>query len=116
MCILAKKGDPVAIGNLERFAADYERPTAPASCPRSQPPTGKRVAVVGSGPSSLTVAGDLIVKGHAVTVLEAFHKPGGVLVYGIPEFRCPRRSSPRKSIFWNARAPRSSAMPWWVAR
>jgi glutamate synthase (NADPH) small chain len=89
-CILAKKGDPVAIGNLERFAADYERAYGTGALPPRSAPTGKKVAVVGSGPSSLTVAGDLIVKGHAVTVLEAFHKPGGVLVYGIPEFRLPK--------------------------
>jgi len=90
VCILAKKGDPVAIGNLERFAADYERAHGTGALPPKSEPTGKKVAVVGSGPSSLTVAGDLIVKGHAVTVLEAFHKPGGVLIYGIPEFRLPK--------------------------
>jgi glutamate synthase (NADPH/NADH) small chain len=90
LCILAKKGESVAIGNLERFAADYERAQNSGILPPKQPETGKRVAVVGSGPSSLTVAGDLIVKGHAVTVFEAFHKPGGVLVYGIPEFRLPK--------------------------
>jgi glutamate synthase (NADPH/NADH) small chain len=89
-CILGKKGDPVAIGNLERFCADYERAHGKGELPPKQPPTGKRVAVVGSGPSGLTVAGDLIVKGHDVTILEAFHKPGGVLVYGIPEFRLPK--------------------------
>jgi len=90
LCVLGKKGNPVAIGNLERFAADYERHHGTGVLPPTQPPTGKRVAVVGSGPSSLTVAGDLIVKGHEVTVMEAFHKPGGVLVYGIPEFRLPK--------------------------
>ena len=89
-CILGKKGEPVAIGNLERFAADYERLHGSGELPPVAAPTGKRVAVVGSGPSGLTVAGDLIAKGHAVTVLEAFHKPGGVLVYGIPEFRLPK--------------------------
>jgi glutamate synthase (NADPH/NADH) small chain len=89
-CILGKKGDPVAIGNLERFCADYEREHGTGALPPTADPTGKKVAVVGSGPSSLTVAGDLIVKGHAVTVMEAFHKPGGVLVYGIPEFRLPK--------------------------
>ena len=89
-CILAKKGDPVAIGNLERFAADHERAHGTGVLPPKSEPTGKRVAVVGSGPSGLTVAGDLIVKGHEVTVMEAFHKPGGVLVYGIPEFRLPK--------------------------
>jgi len=89
-CILAKKGDPVAIGNLERFAADYEREHGTGELPPKASPTGKKVAVVGSGPSGLTVAGDLVLKGHDVTILEAFHKPGGVLVYGIPEFRLPK--------------------------
>lgn len=89
-CVLGKKGDPVAIGNLERFCADYERDHGTGALPSKAAPTGKKVAVVGSGPSSLTVAGDLIVKGHDVTVMEAFHKPGGVLVYGIPEFRLPK--------------------------
>jgi glutamate synthase (NADPH/NADH) small chain len=89
-CILGKKGDPVAIGNLERFAADYERENGKGDLPPKAEPTGKKVAVVGSGPSGLTVAGDLILRGHDVTVFEAFHKPGGVLVYGIPEFRLPK--------------------------
>ncbi|MFZ0134507.1 MAG: NADPH-dependent glutamate synthase [Desulfobacterales bacterium] len=89
-CIVGKKDKPVAIGNLERFAADYEREHGTGALPPKAEPTGKRVAVVGSGPSGLTVAGDLIVKGHEVTVFEAFHKPGGVLVYGIPEFRLPK--------------------------
>ncbi|MEJ2096391.1 MAG: NADPH-dependent glutamate synthase [Deltaproteobacteria bacterium] len=89
-CILGKKGDPVAIGNLERFVADYERKNRKADLPAKAEPTGKRVAVVGSGPSGLTVAGDLILNGHEVTVFEAFHRPGGVLVYGIPEFRLPK--------------------------
>ena len=89
-CIVGKKGDPVAIGNLERFAADYEREYGTGELPPVAEPTGKKVAVVGSGPSGLTVAGDLIVKGHDVTIFEAFHKAGGVLVYGIPEFRLPK--------------------------
>ncbi|MBM9604944.1 NADPH-dependent glutamate synthase [Desulfopila inferna] len=89
-CIVGKKGEPVAIGNLERFAADYERQHGTGEMPPVAPPTGKKVAVVGSGPSGLTVAGDLILKGHEVTIFEAFHKPGGVLVYGIPEFRLPK--------------------------
>lgn len=89
-CILGKKGEPVAIGNLERFCADYERTNGTGELPPKAPPTGKKVAVVGSGPSGLTVAGDLIVKGHDVTIFEAFHKAGGVLVYGIPEFRLPK--------------------------
>lgn len=90
LCILGRKGEPVAIGNLERFAADYERAYGTGALPPRAGASGKKVAVVGAGPSGLTVAGDLIVKGHDVTVLEAFHKPGGVLVYGIPEFRLPK--------------------------
>jgi len=90
LCIVGKKGEPVAIGNLERFAADWERANGTGALPPKADPTGKKVAVVGSGPAGLTVAGDLIVKGHQVTVFEAFHKPGGVLVYGIPEFRLPK--------------------------
>jgi glutamate synthase (NADPH) small chain len=89
-CIVGKKDAPVAIGNLERFCADYEREHGTGELPPKQSSTGKKVAVVGSGPSGLTVAGDLIAKGHDVTILEAFHKPGGVLVYGIPEFRLPK--------------------------
>jgi len=89
-CILGKKEDPVAIGNLERFVADFEREHGQGDLPPKTPPTGKKVAVVGSGPSGLTVAGDLILKGHDVTIFEALHKPGGVLVYGIPEFRLPK--------------------------
>jgi len=89
-CILGRKGEAVAIGNLERFAADWERANHACELPSREKATGKRVAVVGSGPSGLTVAGDLILKGHEVTIFEAFHKPGGVLVYGIPEFRLPK--------------------------
>jgi glutamate synthase (NADPH/NADH) small chain len=89
-CILAKKGEPVAIGNLERFVADWERANGSGALPPKAAPTGKRVAVVGAGPAGLTVAGDLIQKGHEVSVFEAFHKPGGVLLYGIPEFRLPK--------------------------
>ncbi|MHA1731496.1 MAG: NADPH-dependent glutamate synthase [Promethearchaeota archaeon] len=89
-CVLGRKGDPVAIGNLERFCADYEREQVlnPPECPTLE---GKRVAVVGSGPSGLTVAKDLLSLGHRVELFEALHRPGGVLVYGIPEFRLPKR-------------------------
>ena len=89
-CLLGKKGEPIAIGRLERFAADYEREQAGVELPRKQPANGKKIAVVGSGPSGLTLAGDMILLGYDVTVFEAFHKPGGVLVYGIPEFRLPK--------------------------
>jgi glutamate synthase (NADPH/NADH) small chain len=89
-CLLGRKGEAVAIGNLERFAADWERKHHVCELPSRDAATGKRVAVVGSGPSSLTVASDLVLKGHEVSLFEAFHKPGGVLVYGIPEFRLPK--------------------------
>jgi glutamate synthase (NADPH/NADH) small chain len=89
-CVVGKKDQPVAIGRLERFAADWERTQGDPALPELAAPTGKKVAVIGSGPAGLTVAGDLIRKGHAVTVFEALHKPGGVLVYGIPEFRLPK--------------------------
>lgn len=89
-CVVGKKDQPVAIGRLERFAADWERTHGEVVLPEKAPATGKKVAVVGSGPAGLTVAGDLILKGHEVTIFEALHKPGGVLVYGIPEFRLPK--------------------------
>ncbi|MDF1536672.1 MAG: NADPH-dependent glutamate synthase [bacterium] len=89
LCVIGVKQEPVAIGRLERFAADWEREHGEVKLPRLAPSTGKKVAVVGAGPAGLTVAGDLIVKGHDVTIFEALHKPGGVLVYGIPEFRLP---------------------------
>ena len=89
-CVLGRKGDPVSIGNLERFAADWKRTHGQCALPPAPEPTGKRVAVVGSGPAGLTCAGELVGRGHAVTVFEAFHKTGGVLVYGIPEFRLPK--------------------------
>jgi glutamate synthase (NADPH/NADH) small chain len=89
VCVLAKKYEPVAIGRLERFIADWEA-TQGAELPEKPTPTNKRVGVVGSGPGGLTVAGDLIKLGHEVVIFEALHKPGGVLVYGIPEFRLPK--------------------------
>lgn len=89
-CVRGKKGEPVAIGRLERFAADYERSQGEVEIPETAKPTGKKVAIVGSGPAGLTVAGDLVKLGHDVTIFEALHKPGGVLVYGIPEFRLPK--------------------------
>ncbi len=90
VCILGKKGEPVAIGRLERFAADCERQAGKISIPAPAKPNGKRVAIVGAGPSGLTIAGDLIKLGYDVTIFEALHKAGGVLVYGIPEFRLPK--------------------------
>ncbi|MGA7562842.1 MAG: NADPH-dependent glutamate synthase [Desulfobaccales bacterium] len=90
MCILGKKDAPVAIGNLERFAADYQRLEGRSILPPKAEATGKKVAVVGAGPAGLTVAGDLTLKGHEVTIYEALHGPGGVLLYGIPEFRLPK--------------------------
>ncbi len=90
VCILEKKGQPIAIGRLERFAADYEVANGEITVPTPPAKTGKRVAVVGAGPAGLTVASDLIQMGHDVTVFEALHNSGGVLVYGIPEFRLPK--------------------------
>lgn len=89
-CLLSKKVKPLGIGYLERFVADYEQKMGTHVIPKISP-TGKKVAVVGSGPSGLTVAGDLIQKGHKVRVFEALHEIGGVLVYGIPEFRLPKQ-------------------------
>ncbi|MBN1603578.1 MAG: NADPH-dependent glutamate synthase [Chitinispirillaceae bacterium] len=89
-CILGKKGKPVAVGNLERFAADYERNNDLIVIPEKKPANGKKVAVVGSGPAGLTCAGELVKEGFGVTIFEALHEAGGVLVYGIPEFRLPK--------------------------
>jgi len=89
-CILGKKGDPVAIGNLERFAADWEREKGTVELPAKKPSNGKKIAVVGSGPAGLTCAGELVKEGFDVTIFEALHEAGGVLVYGIPEFRLPK--------------------------
>ncbi len=92
-CILAKRGEPVAIGALARFVTDYER-THSDPTPKRNPTiqkTGKEVAIIGSGPAGLSCAGDLIRMGHSVTVFEAFHEYGGVLTYGIPEFRLPKQ-------------------------
>ena len=89
-CIMAKRVPSVAIGHLERFVADYERKTGQAGIPANAPSTGKRVAIVGSGPAGLSAAGDLVQRGHEVRVFEALHELGGVLVYGIPEFRLPK--------------------------
>jgi glutamate synthase (NADPH/NADH) small chain len=88
-CVMGKKFSPVAIGYLERFIADWEAQSGELGLPPRAAPTGKKVACVGSGPASLSAAADLVQKGHDVTVFEALHEIGGVLVYGIPEFRLP---------------------------
>ena len=88
-CLLGKIGQPVSIGRLERFLADWERDHG-FQLPEKPKPTGKKVAVVGAGPAGLTAAADLIKLGHEVTMFEALHLPGGVLIYGIPEFRLPK--------------------------
>ncbi len=92
MCVLAKVGAPNAIGRLERYVADWERVNTGASNPLGvlPPPTGKRAAIVGSGPAGLVAAADLAKLGHSVTLFEALHVAGGVLMYGIPEFRLPK--------------------------
>ena len=89
MCVRGIKGEPVAIGRLERFVADWYRENVNAM-PEKTPSNGKKVAVVGSGPAGMTAASDLAKKGYAVTMFEALHTAGGVLVYGIPEFRLPK--------------------------
>jgi glutamate synthase (NADPH/NADH) small chain len=90
VCVLGRRGEPLAIGRLERFAADREAETENVCIPEVAASTGKKVGVVGSGPAGLTAAGDLARLGHEVVVFEALHKPGGVLSYGIPEFRLPK--------------------------
>ncbi len=103
-CLLGKKLEPVAIGSLERFAADQNR-TLKASVPKPAAdavsgPQGRRVALIGSGPASLIAAYDLVRHGYRVTVFEALHQLGGVLAYGIPNFRLPRKSSTKRSTAW----------------
>ncbi|MBM4446817.1 MAG: NADPH-dependent glutamate synthase [Chloroflexi bacterium] len=92
VCTLSKKGAPIAIGRLERYVADWEREHSAelATSPNLLPSTGKKVAVIGSGPAGLTCAADLVKFGHKVTIFEALHVAGGVLMYGIPEFRLPK--------------------------
>jgi glutamate synthase (NADPH/NADH) small chain len=91
-CSLAKKGAPIAIGRLERYVADWERTNMGTLNPKAEPPrpTGKQIGVVGSGPAGLVAAADLAKLGHSVTLFEALHAAGGVLIYGIPEFRLPK--------------------------
>jgi len=88
--VLKSVDKAVAIGRLERFVADWERENGLLKTPAVKPPTGRKVGVIGSGPASVTVAADVRREGHDVTVFEAFHRPGGVLLYGIPEFRLPK--------------------------
>lgn len=88
-CILGRRGDPIAIGKLERFAADWARENKVETA-RAVEKNGYKVAVIGSGPGGITCAGELAKKGYEVTVFEALHEPGGVLVYGIPDFRLPK--------------------------
>ena len=90
-CVRGVKGKPVAIGYLERFVADWARAHAGIVTIEPRPPSGKKVAIVGGGPAGLTAAGELLKLGHDVTIYEALYKPGGVLVYGIPEFRLPKQ-------------------------
>jgi glutamate synthase (NADPH/NADH) small chain len=89
-CIMGKVGEPVSVGRLERWLADWERKKGNIKAEKNAPPTGKKVAVIGAGPAGLTVAADLAKLGHQVVIFEALHLPGGVLVYGIPEFRLPK--------------------------
>ncbi len=91
-CVYARRGVPIAVGRLERWIADWQL-ARQYTQPEMKPKSGKKVAVVGSGPASLTAAGDLAVMGHDVTIFEALHRPGGVLTYGIPPFRLPRNVS-----------------------
>jgi len=89
VCVMVKKYEPVAIGRLERFVADWDMARGMV-VPELPPPTDKKVAVIGAGPAGLTCAADLARYGHAVTIFEALHASGGVLIYGIPEFRLPK--------------------------
>jgi glutamate synthase (NADPH/NADH) small chain len=89
-CLLGSLGEPIAIGYLERYIADWERRNKLKECPECSPPTGIKVAVIGSGPAGLACAGELAMRGYDVSIFEAFHAGGGVLTYGIPEFRLPK--------------------------
>jgi glutamate synthase (NADPH/NADH) small chain len=89
-CVLVNKKAPVSIGRLERFLADWEAAQGKIEVPKMAEKTGKKVAVIGAGPAGVTVANDLALRGHEVTIFEALHECGGVLIYGIPEFRLPK--------------------------
>ena len=91
VCVVGKIDEPVAIGRLERFVADYERNQGTVVLPEVAPPSGKKVAIIGSGPAGITVSYELLQAGHKVTIFEALHELGGVLIYGIPEFRLPKK-------------------------
>jgi glutamate synthase (NADPH/NADH) small chain len=95
-CVLSAKGGQISIGRLERFAADWEAEKGELRISRRPRSTGRKIAVIGGGPAGLTVAGDLIKLGHGVTIFEALHKMGGVLIYGIPEFRLPKLTVQRE--------------------
>lgn len=96
-CVLGHKGDPVSIGKLERFAADWARDHN-VEVAEAKESNGHKVAIIGSGPAGITCAGDLAKEGYDVTIYEALHKPGGVLVYGIPEFRLPKETVVKHEI------------------
>ena len=96
-CIRGIKGEPVSIGKLERFVADWSRENGVVPA-KPEKTNGIKVAVIGSGPSGLTCAGDLAKMGYEVTIFEALHEPGGVLTYGIPEFRLPKTRVVRPEI------------------
>ncbi len=89
VCVVGRRNHPVGIGNLERYAADYERVNGLLEIPNVAEPTGKRIAIIGSGPAGLSAAYELSIRGHEVVVFEASHRAGGVMVYGIPRFRLP---------------------------
>jgi glutamate synthase (NADPH/NADH) small chain len=120
-CILGRKGAAITVGNLERFAADWEREKKLIEIPQVKPANGKKVAVVGSGPAGLTCAGELVKEGFDVTIFEALHEAGGVLVYGIPEFRLPKEIVRQEISYleklgvkleknlWSAGPPRSTS-------
>ncbi|MFA5576010.1 MAG: NADPH-dependent glutamate synthase [Tissierellaceae bacterium] len=97
VCILAKKGEAIAIGKLERFAADWARENG-VEVGKTKPGNGHKIAIIGSGPSGVTCAGELAKEGYDVTIFEALHEPGGVLVYGIPEFRLPKEKVVKPEI------------------
>lgn len=102
-CVRGIKGEPVAIGRLERFAADYHASKQSQEAPQKAEPNGHKVAIIGAGPAGLTCAGDLAKLGYDVTIFEAFHTAGGVLMYGIPEFRLPKAIVEREVASLEAR-------------